>query len=108
MAYRTDIILEGEDYVTADFPSDNNTPIGYSDRQHIGDNFASFAGWWKENPTFGIGTMKYLKSSGNTLLEFKKVVRVQLANDRYNAGIAPYTQTNGLLTINPEQITTNY
>lgn len=108
MAYRTDIILEGSDYSTADFPSDNNTPIGYSDRQHVGDAFISLPGWWKQSPTIGIGIQRFLKSSGNALLTLNKIVRVQLNNDGYNIGRQSYDITNGKLTINPKDITPNY
>ena len=108
MALRTDIILDGSEYTTADFPEANNTPIGYSDRQHVGDNFISLPGWWKQSPTSGIGIQLYLKSSGNTLLSLNRTVPMQLVKDRYKAGNTPYTIVNNTLTINPNDITANY
>lgn len=100
MAVRTDIILDAD----GDFPIANNTPIGYSDRQHVADNFVSMIGWWKQFPTNGIGIAKYLKSSGNALLELKRVVRIQLNADGYSIGTQPYTIVNNTLIINPQDI----
>lgn len=101
---RTDIILEGNDYTTADFPSSNNTPIGISDMQHIADNFLSEKGEWKQYPTMGIGITKYLKSSGNALLILKKEVKYNLSNDGYTSDTQPYSLVNNELNINFSKI----
>ena len=104
---RTDIILEGTDYATADFPTSNNTPIDFSDMQHIGDAFLFEKGDLKETPTFGIGIDKYLKASGNQLLYLRQSVKNELAKMGYSSDSQVYNLTNNKLTINYSKITTN-
>ena len=36
----------------------------FSDPQHVRDILYSYAGWWKEVPTLGVGVQRYLGSSG--------------------------------------------
>lgn len=86
MATRTDIILDAD----GDFPEANNTPISYSDRQHVADAFMSHSGWWKENPTYGISIQKYLKSRSSSLIILNKIAREQLNKDGYYLGSVPF------------------
>lgn len=103
MAVRTDIILDAD----GDFPEANNTPISYSDRQHVSDAFYSFAGWWKESPTYGIGIQKYLKSRESSLLTLNRVAIEQLRKDKYNLGSVPFSMnlSTGTLSLYMNNIT---
>jgi hypothetical protein len=83
MAQRTDIILNS----AGDLPLENLVwLVAPSDNQHIADCIYSFAGWWKQFPTYGVGVQKFLKSSGNSILLLKKTITIQLQNDGYNVG----------------------
>jgi hypothetical protein len=35
--------------------SNGDFAIGNSDEQHIKDTIVAFSGWWKENPSDGVG-----------------------------------------------------
>ncbi len=55
-----------------------------SDTQHVKDLVFSFAGWYKENPTLGVGAQKYVSSSGN-LQRLKSRIQIALKADGYKA-----------------------
>ena len=55
-----------------------------SDTQHVKDLIFSFAGWYKEFPTLGVGAQKYVSSSGN-LQRLKSRIQIALKADGYKA-----------------------
>lgn len=81
MAARTDLLLDSDGDLPIDFVG--LMPIGYSDKQHIKDNFQSFPGEWKQFPTSGIGVGRYLKASGAAILTLKNNARQGLQSDGY-------------------------
>lgn len=56
--------------------------IDYSDNQHIQDIVYSFQGYWKQNPTCGVGIQQYLNSAGMQQ-KIKNDIKLQLENDNY-------------------------
>lgn len=78
---RTDLLLDSDGDLPIDAPG--LMPVGFSDYQHQVDMFAAFPGEWKQFIFNGIGTDRYLKSTGNKLAAFKRNARQQLANDGY-------------------------
>jgi hypothetical protein len=56
--------------------------IADSDTQHIVDNIAAFPGWWKENPTDGVGILQYENSAGQEQ-DIQRMVKIQLQSDGY-------------------------
>lgn len=55
-----------------------------SDTQHVRDILESYAGWWKEFPTLGVGVKRYLGSSAS-LQQLKRTIRIHLRSDGYKA-----------------------
>ena len=55
-----------------------------SDTQHVKDLIFSFVGWYKENPTLGVGAQKYVNSSGS-LQKLKSRIQIALKADGYKA-----------------------
>jgi hypothetical protein len=91
MAQRTDIKLDAN----GDLPITQNAWQSVaSDNQHIADCIYSFAGWWKQFPTNGVGVQTYLKSTGLTILELKKKIKRQLQIDGYSVGNTQITIGN--------------
>ena len=78
----------------------NDVTFVESDTQHIADCINSYAGWWKENPTAGVGITQYLKSrqNGQTLARISKL---QLTADGYNCRPTTTIDSNGQLILNP-------
>jgi hypothetical protein len=77
-----DIKLENNDlYVDA---STGDFAITQSDTQHVQDIINSWAGWWKEFPTLGVGIKRYLGRSGGVQLT-KRAIRIHLKSDGYRA-----------------------
>ena len=56
--------------------------IGESDAQHVQDIINSYAGWWKEFPTLGVGIKKYLGTPGGIQV-LKRAVKIHLRSDGY-------------------------
>jgi hypothetical protein len=66
---------------------DSNTgdlAIHESDTQHVQDIINSWAGWWKEFPTLGVGIKRYLGRSGGVQLT-KRAIKIHLKSDGYRA-----------------------
>lgn len=55
-----------------------------SDPQHVKDIITSWAGWWKEFPTVGVGIKQYLGRSGSVQF-LKREIKVNLKADGYRA-----------------------
>ena len=62
--------------VTGDFD------IVESDTQHVKDIISSWAGWWKEFPTLGVGVKQYLGRSANIQM-IKRAIQINLKADGY-------------------------
>lgn len=80
MAENKDIGL----YKNEPFFKDGDFAVTFSDEQHVMDTIAAFPGWWKENPTDGVGLFSYLHSSGrqNAL---KRSIKINLLSDGYQS-----------------------
>jgi hypothetical protein len=66
---------------------DSNTgdfAVAFSDTQHVQDIINSWAGWWKEFPTLGVGLKQYLGRSGGIQLT-KRAISIHLNSDGYRA-----------------------
>lgn len=77
-----DIKLENNDLFI-----DSNTgdfALAFSDTQHVQDIINSWAGWWKEFPTLGVGVKQYLGRSGGIQLT-KRAIQIHLKSDGYRA-----------------------
>ena len=75
-----DIRLENNDlFIDANF---GDFSIGESDAQHVQDILNSYAGWWKESPTLGVGLKKYLGKSGG-IQDIKRLINIHLKSDGY-------------------------
>lgn len=97
MATNTDIGLYNNDL----YAVDGDFAIVESDVQHVADTIAAFPGWWKENPTDGVGVRAYLHSAGQQL-KLQRVLQIQLQSDGYNPQAATVTLSEtGTLTITP-------
>jgi hypothetical protein len=55
-----------------------------SDPQHVQDIINSYAGWWKEFPTLGVGVKRFLGASGGVQV-VKRAIKIQLNSDGYRA-----------------------
>lgn len=80
MANRFDIQLQDND-VQID---NNDLILSESDDQHIVDTINAAPGWWKENPSDGVGIMNYLKSKG-AQQELQRSIKINLQSDGYKA-----------------------
>lgn len=83
MANVKDIKLDSNE----DLFIDSNTGdfvITESDTQHVKDILNSYAGWWKEFPTLGVGVKRFLGSS-SSLQQLKRRIRIHLRSDGYKA-----------------------
>jgi hypothetical protein len=77
-----DIRLEDNDvYIDA---TTGDFDIHDSDPQHVQDIINSWAGWWKEFPTIGVGIKRYLGRSGGIQL-VKRSIKIHLKSDGYRA-----------------------
>ncbi len=65
-------------------PNTGDFEASASDTQHVKDIINSFAGWWKEYPTLGVGAKRYLGSTGGTQ-RLKARVQIALKADGYKA-----------------------
>lgn len=75
--------------------------IGKSDQQHVEDIIESYAGWWKEYPTLGVGVQNYLNSNGNNQQLARNII-VQLVSDGYVVSNPEISlNVDGTFTINP-------
>lgn len=72
-----------------------------SDPQHVKDIINAFVGWWKENPTLGVGAKRLLGSSGG-FQKLKSRVQVALKADGYKA--EKVTVNNGQLYVAGKRI----
>jgi len=75
-----DIKLENNDFFID--PVKGDFLITDSDTQHVQDIINSFANWWKEFPTIGVGIKKYLGASGGVQV-VKRAIKIQLKSDGY-------------------------
>lgn len=96
MANNQDFALSGNDL----FFQNGDFAIAESDIQHISDTLNSFPGWWKENPSDGIGAFSYLNSAGQEQ-KLRRNIQIQLQSDNYTSAPIVTTDSNGGLTINP-------
>lgn len=96
MANRQDIALLNNDLVFVD----GDLAIMESDQQHIQDTINAFPGWWKENPSDGVGVFQYMNSAG-TAGQLAREIKIQLQSDGYNVNNPDISFQNGQLTINP-------
>lgn len=97
MATNKDILLYKNDL----YAVDGDFPIGESDVQHVCDTIAAFPGWWKENPTDGVGIRAYMHSAGQEL-KLKRSMQINLQSDGYDGNAAVVELNNiGLLTVTP-------
>ena len=80
MANRTDIKLIDNDLII----TDNDLVLVDSDDQHIADTINGAPGWWKENPSDGVGIMKYLKGR-SVQQELSRSIQLNLQSDGYNS-----------------------
>tara|TARA_B100000767_G_scaffold254927_1_gene260695 strand:- start:155 stop:457 length:303 start_codon:yes stop_codon:yes gene_type:complete len=76
----TDLKLENNDFFID--PVKGDFLITDSDTQHVQDIINSFAGWWKEFPTIGVGIKKYLGATGGVQV-VKRAIKIQLKSDGY-------------------------
>ena len=76
----TDLKLENNDFFID--PVKGDFLIIDSDTQHVQDIINSFAGWWKEFPTIGVGIKKYLGATGGVQV-VKRAIKIQLKSDGY-------------------------
>jgi hypothetical protein len=75
-----DIRLENNDlYIDGNI---GDFAIGESDPQHVQDILNSYAGWWKQFPTLGVGLKRFLGKSGGIQL-VKREIGVHLKADGY-------------------------
>tara|TARA_R110002153_G_scaffold260539_1_gene420598 strand:+ start:83 stop:385 length:303 start_codon:yes stop_codon:yes gene_type:complete len=75
-----DLKLENNDFFID--PVKGDFLITDSDTQHVQDIINSFANWWKEFPTIGVGIKKYLGASGGVQV-VKRAIKIQLKSDGY-------------------------
>lgn len=96
MAIRYDIQLNNNDLII----SNNDLVWGESDTQHVTDTINACAGWWKENPTNGVGILRYLKLRGNGQ-ELARIAKIQLTVDGYNSRPIAAFDNTGKLKLDP-------
>jgi len=75
-----DLKLENNDFFID--PVKGDFLITDSDTQHVQDIINSFANWWKEFPTIGVGIKKYLGATGGVQV-VKRAIKIQLKSDGY-------------------------
>ena len=75
-----DLKLENNDLFID--PNTGDFAIGESDPQHVQDIISSWAGWWKEFPTVGVGVKRYLGNPGGIQV-VKRAIGLHLENDGY-------------------------
>ena len=92
---RIDIKLYENDLVIVN----DDLQLVESDEQHIADTINAAPGWWKENPTDGVGIMSYVKGK-NIQQELARSIQLNLKSDGYNANPDISFDTNGNLIIN--------
>lgn len=80
---------------------DGDFAIAFSDEQHVSDTISAFPGWWKQNPSDGVGLLQYLNSSGQEQA-LSRSMKIQLTSDGYSVGNTGISNINGNLTINPD------
>ena len=100
MAASVDILLHDNDLViiNGDFTT------GLSDAQHVEDTINAFPGWWKENPTDGVGIFQFLNSSGQEQT-IRRAITIQLQSDGYQCNSpAIAIDGTGKLTIAPNAV----
>jgi hypothetical protein len=92
---RNDITLKDNDLVFrgGDFL------ISQSDEQHIEDTINAFQGWWKMNPTDGVGIRSWQKSPA-IIQQMTKSIRLNLQADGYICSPKISFDSKGNLIIN--------
>ena len=94
MATRIDLKLYENDLVVFN----DDFQLVESDEQHIADTINANPGWWKENPTDGVGIMKYLKGR-NIQQTASRAIQLNLQSDGYNSRPIVSFDSNGNLII---------
>lgn len=80
--------------------------VGASDNQHIFDIITSFAGFFKQYPTLGVGIMQQIKTD-NPKAAVNSVLQ-QLQSDGYQVSNVNVNINNGVLNVTfPQGITRN-
>lgn len=72
-----------------------------SDTQHVKDIVNAWVGWWKENPTLGVGAKRFLGATGGAQ-KLKSRVQVALKADGYKT--QKVTVVNGQLYVAGERV----
>jgi hypothetical protein len=96
MANRLDLGLINNDILI----QNNDVTIVESDDQHIVDCINALPGWWKENPTAGVGITSYLKSR-NAGQVLSRITKLQLTADGYTCRPTTSVDSKGELILNP-------
>ena len=78
-------------------PNTGDFDITDSDTRHVEDIVASFAGWWKEFPTVGVGIKNFSGSSGG-IQRVKREVKIQLEGDGYRVSDISIVDNNLYIT----------
>lgn len=100
MAINYDIALDNNDLAF----SDGDFFVVESDVQHIIDTINAFPGWWKENPSDGVGLMAYTKSP-SSMSVLNRSLRINLQSDGYVVDAPVITLgADGNLFINPNAV----
>ena len=95
-----DIALNNNDLII----QDGDFAFAESDQQHVIDTINAFPGWWKENPTDGVGLMAFKKAS-TELQTINRKIKIQLQSDGYNVQDSVVKLSpDGKLIINPNAI----
>ena len=75
-----DFVIKNDDLFID--PATGDFLIGESDPQHVQDIINSWAGWWKEFPTLGVGIKRYLGKPGGVQV-VKRAIKIHLKSDGY-------------------------
>ncbi len=89
-------------YLNDLFIQDGDFAVSLSDQQHVQDTIAAFPGWWKQNPTDGVGILQYINSTGQEQT-IERSIKIQLSSDGYSVSSTGIEiDSSGNLTITPD------